>query len=514
LATARHLARTTRRQARRPDSAGGRERARPRPQQLWREHLTIGVPRHRAGARWRDRPLRRADGHPQDQARHRHRAGEPVLRQLLRHLPRRGRHPDEGRDAHRLRAGSLRRLSEAVPRHGRRQRRRPARRAQRAARRQQWGHGRVHRAGHQRQEGLWRQCEHRRQPGLLQLGVTRRDGLPHRGRNPELLDLRTGLRARRPHVRTGEVVVAARPPVPRVGLVGEVLEPRAVELSERDPWPLHARADAAVRGPSHQQRDGRHHQRVDRHHLAALQQARPLGLLRPNGRPARLRRRLGGQLPPGGPELSDARYLEPAACLRGRAEGPPAAQHPTAQQLLRRSQEGRPAGGHVGHALASRQRASAGERAPRSGLRHRRHQRRHEEQGLGLDRHLLAVGRLGRLLRSRHPATGRPERVRAARAGHGDLAVCQARLCRPPGPEQRRLPQVHRGRLPRRLPPQPQDRRPSRPAARRARGREDPRQHGPGLRLQPGAARTGVAADQSADGFAHGSHLLHRLGAV
>ena len=73
-----------------------------------------------------------------------------------------------------------------------------------------------------------------RQPGLLELGGTRRHGVPHGGGDPELLDLRQGLHARRPHVRAGRIVVAARPPLPGLRLVGQVLEPSAVELRERD----------------------------------------------------------------------------------------------------------------------------------------------------------------------------------------------------------------------------------------------------------------------------------------
>ena len=48
--------------------------------------------------------LHRPARHPQDQARDHHHAGEPVVRQLLRHLSRRRRHPDEQRGADRLRA--------------------------------------------------------------------------------------------------------------------------------------------------------------------------------------------------------------------------------------------------------------------------------------------------------------------------------------------------------------------------------------------------------------------------
>ena len=50
------------------------------------------------------RGLHRAGGHPQDQARDRDPAGEPLLRFLLRHLPGRGRHPDEARQTDRVHA--------------------------------------------------------------------------------------------------------------------------------------------------------------------------------------------------------------------------------------------------------------------------------------------------------------------------------------------------------------------------------------------------------------------------
>ena len=245
----------------------------------------------------------------------------------------------------------------------RRQRRRAARGGQRQGRRRRREDGRVHHPSGERQEGLRRRRQHRGQPRVLQLGDPRRHGLPHGGGDPELLDLRQGLRPRRPHVRAGGVVVLARPPLPGLGLVGQVLEPGAVELHQRHRRPLHPDPDAEVRRPGHRHRHGRHHQRLDRHHLAPLQQARLVGLLRPDRRPARLRRRLGRGLPAGGPELPHSRHLEPAARLRGRAEGPPAPQHPAAEQLLRRGQEGDPALGHVGHALA---RPTASTRRPAS----------------------------------------------------------------------------------------------------------------------------------------------------
>ena len=48
-------------------------------------------------------------------------------------------------------------------------------------------------------------------PGVHQLGHARRDGLPHRERHPQLLDLRQGLRPPGPHVRAERLVEPARP---------------------------------------------------------------------------------------------------------------------------------------------------------------------------------------------------------------------------------------------------------------------------------------------------------------
>ena len=115
--------------------------------------------------------------------------------------------------------------------------------------------------------------------------------------------------------------------------------PAPSSCTNADRGPVHAGADAAVRGPGHRHRHGRRHQRLDGHHLAPLQQARPVGLLRPDRRPARLRERLGRRLPARGPELSHPGHLEPVARLRGRPEGPPAPQHPAVEQLLRRGQD-------------------------------------------------------------------------------------------------------------------------------------------------------------------------------
>jgi len=164
-------------------------------------------------------------------------------------------------------------------------------------------------------------------------------------------------------------------------------------------------------GPEHRYLE--HHRGLDRRHLAHVPQARALGLLRADRGPARLRQRRSRDLCPDYPERDDAGYLEPAPHLRGRPEGRPTQEHPALELLLRLGQGGDPARRLVGHPLPGRQRPPAGQRPPGSGVCDRRDERRHEESRLELDRHLLAVGRLGRLLRQRRPP---PRSTRTATA--------------------------------------------------------------------------------------------------
>ena len=66
----------------------------------------------------------------------------------------------------------------------------------------------------------------------------RRDGVPHRAGDPELLGLRAPIRAPRPHVRAGRFLDLALAPVPGVGLGGDVPEPqRRHELHVRGRYP-------------------------------------------------------------------------------------------------------------------------------------------------------------------------------------------------------------------------------------------------------------------------------------
>ena len=102
----------------------------------------------------------------------------------------------------------------------------------------------------------------------------------------------------------------------------------------------------------------------------------------------------------------------------------------------------------------------------------------------------LALGRLGRLLRPRHAAHRRPERLRAPRPGDRDQPLREAGLHRPPGAQLRRLRQVHRGRLSVRPAARPEDRRSARPAARRAREREPAGQPDRRFQLRPATVQT------------------------
>ena len=101
----------------------------------------------------------------------------------------------------------------------------------------------------------------------------------------------------------------------------------------------------------------------------------------------------------------------------------------------------------------------------RTGVRHRPRQRPDAIARLVEHGHLPDLGRLGRLLRPRGAARRRRQRLRPARPGHGHQPVREAGLHRPPDAELRRLPEVHRGRLPRRSAHRPGHRRPARPAA-------------------------------------------------
>ena len=91
------------------------------------------------------------------------------------------------------------------------------------------------------------------------------------------------------------------------------------------------------------------------------------------------------------------------------------------------AQAGHAAGRLVGHAGRGGERASAGARHARAGVRDEPDQRGHAQPGLELDRDLPSVGRLGRLLRPRRAAARRRATATAARARARDQPVREAR---------------------------------------------------------------------------------------
>ena len=96
-------------------------------------------------------------------------------------------------------------------------------------------------------------CARPQQPGVLELGRPRRDGLSHPERHPQLLVLCEELRPPGPHVRAERVVEPARAPLPRLRVV-RALHPaqQPGKLRERAAEPRHpaqCQPDAHQREP-------------------------------------------------------------------------------------------------------------------------------------------------------------------------------------------------------------------------------------------------------------------------
>src|SRR5581483_6550616 len=293
----------------------------------------------------------------------------------------------------------------------------------------------------------------------------------------------TALRAPGPHVPVGYLLESPLSPLPRLGLVGEVRQERQPhELPNRRREPRRTARRAAEpdrRRPA---------LRLDRPHLPAAQAPRQLALLRRPRRPARLQRR-NHVLQDDPAERQDAGHLESAALVHDGEAGSPARQRAAVRLLRPRRPERNVARSLLDQSLTDGERASARSREHRPGVRHRRDQHDHAEPELALDGDLSHLGRLGRLLRPRRPAARRRFRLRAARAGPRDQSLRAHGLRRSSDAQLRRVPEVHRGRLPRRRADQSEDGWTARRAAGRPREREDPRQPVPRLQLLAGSAR-------------------------
>ena len=367
-------------------------------------------------------PTREPGGHgdPQDQARDRGHAGEPLVRRVLRHLSGGRRAPAAERQVHRLRAGHLPApLRQALPRDLAAEPRRAARAPGRGPRRQRRQDERLHHPGAPRPE--------ERLPGapagaaVLDEARSRRDGLLRPARDPELLGLREALRAPGPHVRADHLMDPAGAPVHGLRVVGAVPPPqRPDELRQRGREP--------ARAPSHAAEPDRPRAqlRLDRPDLPVAQEPRLLALLRVHRHGTGLR---GGRddLRLGAAEGQDARELEPTPVVHDRAPGQAGPKRRVHEALLQRRARGQASRRLLAHAQRRGERASAQVGQGGSGVCHERDQRGHAKSELVLERDLPRVGRLGRLLRPRRAARGRPERLRPARARAPDLAVREAR---------------------------------------------------------------------------------------
>ena len=217
-----------------------------------------------------------ARGLAETRAPHLHRPGEPQLRSVLRHLPRRRRHPDQprrlvlGLRAGQVPGGRLRTaLRHTIGRPGRR----PAQPRRSVARCERGQDERVHRLASRTSDEV---LDGPHSPGVRRAaragGTARRDEHAVAARDPQLLGLRRPLRPAGRDVRTGRLLDAARTPVPRVGVVGRLLEPRRPDVVpvRHQPEPggeaLGLRREAALC--------------VDRRHVAPRRAGRLVAVLR------------------------------------------------------------------------------------------------------------------------------------------------------------------------------------------------------------------------------------------
>ena len=299
-------------------------------------------------------PTREPGGHrdPQDQARDRGHAGEPLVRRVLRHLPGRGRAPAAKRQVHRLRAGHLPApLRQALPRDFAPEPRRAARAPRRDSGCQRRQDERLHHAGAPRPE--------ERLPcapegaAVLDASRARRDGVLRPTRDPELLGVREALRAPGPHVRADHVMDAAGAPVHGLRVVGTMPPPqRPDELRQRGREP--------ARAPSHAAEPDRPgaQLRLDRPDVPDAQEPRLLALLRVHRHGTGLR---GGRddLRLGPAEGEDARELEPAPVVHDRAPGQAGPECRLHEALLQRRAQGQASRRLLAHAQRRGERASA-----------------------------------------------------------------------------------------------------------------------------------------------------------
>ena len=342
---------------------------------------------------------RRRRRHPEDPARHRDHAGEPLFRQLLRDLPGCGRDSDEERSPNGVQPRSQSCTSASSPT-STTTTTTAARRTAHVGVEQDVNGGkmdgfiRAHRATH---------CDEPRTRFVRRV-FRRRHGIPHPARHPELLGVREGVRAPGSHVRTDRVMEPAGSPLHGVGMVGALRRPTTRQLrgttSERSrsgvrpTSHIFAWTDLTICCTSTASRGATTSSRAPRPTAKTRQRCRA----RPNTS-RRGHSASGTRCPPSTPFRKTA---SSATSSRSRAST--------------KRQGGDAAGRLVDRAVVCRERARACGRRAGPVVRDEPRQHGDAQSRMGLDGDLPRLGRLGRVLRPRGAAHCRRAGLRHSRA--------------------------------------------------------------------------------------------------
>ncbi len=292
--------------------------------------------------------------------------------------------------------------------------------------------------------------------------VHRRDGLPRRARDPQLLDVRAGLRAPGPHVRAERLLEPAAAPLPGLRVVGALHQSDAIRS----------------RAPTHSRIRTRPGRRSSTTPLYAWTDMTYLlhkygvswGYYVFNGTEPDCREPQCGDVRPG----CAGRRRRPASGTRCRTS--PTSSRTGSSATCRRSSNFYTA-------------AKAGTLPAVSWIDPNGKVSEHPTALVSTGQSYV-TGLINAIMQSPDwsstaiflswddwggfydhalPPVRRRQRLRPARPGDRDQPVRQARLHRPPDAQPRRLQQVHRGRVPRRPAARSGDRRAAGSAARRAR---------------------------------------------
>ena len=336
-------------------------------------------------------------------------------------------------------------------------------------------------------KGCGANCNTVDDPAVLQLGHTRRHGATTRRRRSRTTGPTPGLHPRRPHVRAGRVVRLPDHLYLVSGWSAKCSSPAPIELRERDVGPGNGGADGEYGTRRSTPGRRRHHAWTDVTWLLTANTSSGPTSSRPGT--SRTARTTGGGLPPVAQHYLTPGIWNPLPVFEDVQKDHQIAQHRPHEQVLRMIGQG----GQPASVIWVTPSQADSEHPPASV---------HQGQA-----YVTSV--INAVMQSPYwdstvifltwddwggfyDQSCPPRSTRTATA-----CGCLRWSSRPtprPGTSttrlsQRRLPEVHRGRLPGRGQAQPEDRRPTRPQARRPRGRGDPGRHGQRLRLQPDSTK-------------------------